>query len=88
MERDANFGARFYNAMRSRGLLHMLTHRFNYEKIQELKAADRAATINMLLCFGWGTVQAMKAGSPETIADRFANATMAASSGGVAFMFM
>ena len=41
------FGLRFYEEMRSAGLMHWLTRRLSYAEMQELKKADREGVLAM-----------------------------------------
>lgn len=69
---DTQFGLRFYEELRSRGFLHRITNRFDYDGIQRLKRANREEVVMMFVGLGYPIVRKLKIASPREIVDLMA----------------
>ena len=67
-ESEATFGMEVYDALRAQSGFQILTTLFNYQAIQKLKSADRAAVVKLFSTSSYEVIQVMKEKSPDEIA--------------------
>lgn len=68
---DRDYGKQLLEEVRGRGVLHVLTNRFGYDELQQLKQADRAETLALFQGDAFSVIQAIKTKSASEVADMF-----------------